>query len=287
MKTVESMSQFAVVRRGENRNAISAIPGIQLQSSHHGTFNSGDVCAEIQIQTANELLLTTHPKAKIRSQQALELTHRLPGNLRFALDAHELKLIANFLTQPREQLGETFAEIGCGLALVDGHAVEHKANDDRKLSTAQIVDALQPLGSESQSIVELATGWELRPLVANRPIAVKLNCKNQILRFHHVILTRLDNAGANAVAQDLALRLNHRFRYARLSLVAGQIVSETNLRIAQFSGPSVAEAVQAVAVTAHRARTVLQILNTNPDIAACYAAMFGCAVDCDESFAAD
>jgi hypothetical protein len=290
LEQLKSLSQSGSAGHDAVRAALSALPGVELHSSHRGTYKIGKLRAELFLHTATDLLLTARADKTVSPQNALETTHRFPGNLRYAIVNERLALLANVPTQPHDQLRASLNEIGQGLATACDQSAAELASPEHEepltLTTQQILDALCPLGWQSDSVVELPAAWELRPIVNNRPLAVKLTAEEGTLRLQHVVVARLAGAAVAGAVYDQALRLNQPLRHARLALASGRIVAEASFRCSEFCGSQLAGAARAVACAAHHTRSVLDILNTHAGVAACYATMFGCDAIGDEPLVA-
>lgn len=255
--------------------ALSDTPGVKLNGSHRGTYQVGKRRATLIRHTVADLRLTCPAEMPVSPLAALEMNYQFPGNLRYARVGDQLSLLANILTQPHDQLAENLAEIGQAIATNKVEGAGAVPQDDHPFTTRQLADLLAPLGWEAQAIVELTVGWELRPSVGNRPLAVKLTIESGTLRLGQIVVARPSHAAAAPALYDQALRLNRQLRHARVALAAGQLVVQARLRRGQLCGPALDGAARAVAHAARHARGVLEILNSHPDVAARYAAMFG------------
>ena len=107
-------------------------------------------------------------------------------------------------------------------------------------------------------------------------VPVQIAIEGRLLRFSRTAVAELPEGASALAVADQALRFNGQLRQARLALAGSRLVVESRLHDGQLKPAWMARASHAVACGWQYVRPPLCILTEQEDVAASYAAMFGC-----------
>jgi hypothetical protein len=203
-------------------------------------------------------------------EAALAANCDLPGNLRFAIARGRMQLRAETELTDDEELATTLVLVRAGMdqALGDGAAQPQPSIDPLAVETA-----LHRLPWEDDAVVQLESGWELRPRIAGQPTPVRMTVGDAELRFRRVVLSRPAAARLEVIAAE-ALRINAGIKHARLAWTGTQLVAESGLHAGQVHARWLQYAAQAVVAASMRASVPLELLAANDELAAHYTEIF-------------
>ena len=255
--------------------ALGKVRGVRLTGPSDGLLTVGDHAARVQVEANDAIRVSLSATRPSSSMSALQVTHDLPGNTRFALNGQDGRLFADTQLDGELHMTETFGNIRAGLLTALG---SRKKNRRRATPVTRelVQEALERMPWDGQGVVEQEDGWELRPRVEGEPTPVRMTIESASLRLFRVVLRSLpgpEQKAAGAVA-DQALRFNSRLRHARLSVCDGQLVAEAHLHGGLIDSAWLATTAFAVAVASRHVQTTLRILAEQPEVAELYTVMF-------------
>ncbi|MBC8875235.1 MAG: hypothetical protein H8E44_37915 [Planctomycetes bacterium] len=255
--------------------ALGKVRGVRLTGPYNALLAVGDRAARVQIEANDAIRVSLSATRPPSSMSALEFTHDLPGNTRFALSGQDGRLFADTQLNGELHMTETFGNIHAGLLTALG--TPKKSRRRATPVTRELVqEALERMPWDEQSVVEQEDGWELRPRIEGEPTPVQMSMEPASLRFFRVVLRSLPGSEQNATGAvaDQALRFNSRLRHARLAVCDGQLVAEARLHGGLIDPAWLATTAFAVAVASRHVQTTLRILAAQPEVAELYTVMF-------------
>lgn len=269
------LSQFQSGDVGERRRALlNAASELDWLTADRAEIELADRTASIHYEPAGDLRFAVSlDESMIDPCMALELSRRLPGNLRYARIQNQHQLVADLPSDTSADSINRYVEAAEAACLGEVSEADH---GDWEPETAS--QLLRALGGDDDPLVETDDGWECRPRVGGHPVAVRINLHEGRLHCWRTVL-RLpaQQSGNHESAVGLeALRFNGQIKHARFSRDGDHWVAEAWLVDGTGDRRMLADAVRAVAVAERRAHPALTILATDHQVAAAYAGLFDC-----------
>ena len=248
---------------------IDQVAGLEPVSNHQWRLSAGKARADVHIDPGGNLRIAGRVPVPPCARSALETSHDLPGNLRYATRGRHAFLVADTHLDGATHLAGSFAEIKAGLRFVLG---DRSAPISAEPLTPETLSEVLGAGAwPEESIVERDSGWELRPRLHGEATPVQAVVEGGSLRIYHTVVGDLANPWGVAPACFEALRFNDRLRLARLAWVDGAITAETRLHRGQLSPSWLETATRAVAVAGRHTKLVLGVLAGSREVAELYA----------------
>jgi len=255
------------------QRALGKVRGVTFTGPYDALLTVGSRAARVQLEANDAIRVSLSAESRSSGMSALEVTHGLPGNTRFAMNGQGGRLYADTQLNGEVHMSETVRHIRSGMLTALG---DRKRTRATPITREQVQEALERLPWNEQSVVEQDDGWELRPRVESEPTPVQMTLESTDLRLFRVVLRTLpapEDEAARAVA-DQALRFNAQLRHARLAVCDGQLVAEARLHGGLVHPVWLATTAFAVAVASRHVRTTLRILAEQSEIAELYTVTF-------------
>jgi hypothetical protein len=248
---------------------VDKVAGLEPVSTHQWRLTAGKTRADVRIDPGGNLRIAGRVPVPPSARSALETSHDLPGNLRYATRGRHAFLVADTHLDGATHLARSFTEIKAGLrfALGDGSA----PISAEPLTPETLSEVLSAGAWPEESIVERGAGWELRPRLHGEATPVQAVVDGGSLRIYQTVVRDLAKPWGVAPACFEALRFNDRLRLARLVWIDGAIAAETRLHRGQLSPSWLETAARAVAVAGRHTKLVLGVLAENREVAELYA----------------
>ena len=268
---------------GDLRQSLATIEGFRWLQPHRGELASSRLPIDVLVE--DPLLLRVEapafdPPARL---PALERSHELGGNLRYAGNGRERSLVADTRAEPPAPLSRSMealvADIEAASAGGRPARADSAATPDAAATEDDVQALLERLGG-ADAVVRREDGWELRLRLGAAKVAVRVStdASSGGWRLHHRVLRDAAGRPAAEAIADWALRVNAERALARYALDGGDLVAEARLRPDQCAldgEPAVAGWIPAVAwavaALSERARAPLRLLTREPRVAASYA----------------
>ena len=283
------------------RRALRRIPGLELPEPHRGSLKCGRQKATFLVESGGwiRIELPLGSKRQRQARAALELNGSLAGNVRHAGPSGQLSVVADTRVDGTVHLEESLEEIQDSLRRATGHRVRgnptksstkidkddknHKEIDNNNDSNdrlegafdpAAVQERLEALGWGEGSVVQLESGWELRPRIGGAVVPLRVTAERRRLRLHRTVMKSLrDGPSARAVLEQ-ALRFNDEWRLARLSLIDDALVVESGLHQGQMDAEWIRVAARAVATAYRHCLSKLETLDRDTELSRHYGFFF-------------
>ncbi|NUQ63743.1 MAG: hypothetical protein HUU20_14795 [Pirellulales bacterium] len=259
---------FSPAARGDHlRKLLHQAAGISLDTDHEGEWETAGGTAAVRLEPCDRIGVWLPMAGRPRFEDVLEITHSLPGNLRYAVVAGQLGLLADTRLDGEAHLGATLKWIDAGLGRASGKtAAEGRATEplDRDRAKRSLADAA---GAEEE-LIDYRGGWEFGRRVCGEPVTLRAAVEDAELRVFREILPAIPAATAGPVHWQ-TLHYNGRLRHARLALDGPALVAETRLHAGLLRAEWVAMALDAVAVAVRHVLLPLRILSEQEEVAQC------------------
>lgn len=262
-------------RIGEIRATLAAT-GIKLTGPHQGQLQTDRFTADVRLEPEDGI----HVGCDVTGSESdaptdlLERCAGAVGNLRFASTVlGESRLIADTRINGVSHLPRTVRDISASVAdVMDGRAIIAAAAGD--FPTDLFQKALHTAGWPTEDAVRQPDGYELFVVWEGARVAVQLSAVGDGLLARRTILPSVpDGDGGHAVSHQ-ALAWNARLRGCRLALADGRLIVEAQLHKEQITGDWLSYTIRAVAGVARSLQPEVQLLASDPGVAAAYAEMF-------------
>jgi hypothetical protein len=248
---------------------VDKVAGMESVSTYQWRLSTGKVNADVHIDPGGNLRIAQRVSDPPSARIALEKSHDLPGNLRYASRGRHAYLVADTHLDGAAHMGQSFTEIKAGLRFALG---ERSALIRAEPLTPETVsEVLSASGWPEETVVERDAGWELRPRLRGEATPVQAMIVGGSLRIYRTVVRDLDKLWCIDPTCSEALRFNDRLRLARLAWVDGAIMAETGLHHGQLSPSWLETAARSVAVVSRHTELVLGVLAESREVAELYS----------------
>jgi hypothetical protein len=181
-------------------------------------------------------------------------------------------LVADTLVDGHAHLPASFRQLKTGVSLALGG--DPKPLVGKPLVREQVLAAIVDVKWPDESVIELASGWELRPRVRGSATAVQVTIEKAELRIFREMAAQLRNEATRNSVCEQALRFNTQLRHARLAVRDGKLFAESRLHAEQLTATWIETAARAVAVACRHTEDILCVLADDADLSGTYAELF-------------
>jgi len=271
MTTHPLKSRFALRRSDALESHLEKLRGMKFDSEHRWRWTiAGDV-ADVSVEADGAIRIALVVPDPMPLSAAMAANHALPGNLRFAGPRGSM-LAADTFVDGRAHLPRSFADLEVGILLALGHCPH--SFSDKSPTNEQVSAAIGGGNWRDGSVVEMASGWELRPRVRGCATAVHATIEKTELRICRRIVAAQNTSSSYECLCAQALRFNEHLRHARLTVREGALFAESCLHGEQISPTWIETAAWAVAVACRYTEDVFCILTEDAEVVDLYAAVF-------------
>jgi len=258
-----------------SRHPLHDVSGVRLRGEGHAMWHVAGLSADLISDALDDIQVRLPFPAPTSARTALEESAQLSANWRWADTRNGRMLLADVSGKHQPALPAVFRDLETGVhQLRELRGARACGGDEVSVDKQQLLALLQPPWWDSQSVVELPNGWELRPTIGAHVIPVSLVIDGDRVRCRRLVVSSGDTDAVTEAIWLQALRSNSRLKHSRLVLVDGRLMAEACLHRELISGQAIVAAARAVAVAEHRVRMSLGILREHEEIAAPFAAMF-------------
>jgi hypothetical protein len=235
----------------------------------------GRTSAEVRWESNDVIRVTLPVGPPANVPLALQVTGKLPGNLRFARGGTGDGLLADMCLDGESCPAVTLQAIRRGMQLAsEGRSRGAAGANPKCLAPDDVQAALDELDWDGESLVRHAGAWELRPRLAGEsiPIQARLSADRTELVMRRTVLTAWPAPGSvhEAACADQALRFNSQLRLTRLAGVDGALSCEARLHAGQVRPVLLTRTAQAMAVASRHVGLPLRILAEAESVAQVY-----------------